>query len=198
MDPNRRQLLRTIAVSGTVGAVAGCLSSGSGGQAETTDEPTPTDAPTDTATPEPTDGGMTDHTVTVTEHDEHGEILVDSEGMTLYLFTNDSANESVCYDGCAENWPPLTVEGSPSAPEDLPGELSTTERDDGSMQVTYNKWPLYYWVQDQEPGDATGHGVGDVWFVVAPDQEPPEGGETTTTGGDKTTGGGGGGGYGDY
>jgi predicted lipoprotein with Yx(FWY)xxD motif len=173
MDPTRRRLLRTIAATGTVGAVAGCLDQTPGSnQAETTIETTPTD----TATPESTDTGMEGEvTVDVAEHPEHGEILVDSEGMTLYLFTQDEPGESVCYDSCAENWPPLTVEDSPSGSDDLPGDLSTIERDDGTMQVTYNGWPLYYWVQDEGPGDATGQGVNDVWFVVATDQEPPEG-----------------------
>lgn len=48
------------------------------------------------------------------------------------------------------------------------GELGVTERDDGTQQATYNGWPLYLWINDSAPGDATGHEVGDVWFVVAP------------------------------
>lgn len=98
-----------------------------------------------------------------------GNILVDGEGLTLYLFTQDSDGESSCYDQCAENWPPLTVEGDPTAGEDVTAELGTTERDDGSMQVTAAGNPLYYFVNDSEPGDANGQGVGDVWYVLTPD-----------------------------
>ncbi|GAB4003580.1 hypothetical protein GCM10029992_45870 [Glycomyces albus] len=96
-----------------------------------------------------------------------GEVLVDGEGMTLYLFTDDTDGTSTCYDECAANWPPLLVEGTADvdggADEAL---LGTTERDDGSTQVTYNDWPLYYWAADAAPGDVDGQGVGGVWYVL--------------------------------
>ena len=98
----------------------------------------------------------------MTNHPEHGVILADSEGMVLYLFAQDEEGESVCYDDCADTWPPPTV------PEGLPGEFDTTERDDGSMQVTSEGMPLYYFANDEEPGDTSGQGVGDAWFVVNP------------------------------
>ncbi|MDP3062075.1 MAG: cupredoxin domain-containing protein, partial [Chloroflexota bacterium] len=50
--------------------------------------------------------------------------------------------------------------------------LGTTKRKDGSTQVTYNGWPLYYWWKDAKPGDTLGQNVGKVWFVVAPDGKP--------------------------
>ena len=53
-------------------------------------------------------------------------------------------------------------------PAGVPGELTTVARDDGTTQVAYNGIPHYYWVQDQQPGDVTGQGVGGVWFVVPP------------------------------
>ena len=37
------------------------------------------------------------------------------------------------------------------------------------MQVTLEGWPLYLWQNDPQPGDTTGQGVNDVWWVVAPD-----------------------------
>ncbi len=99
-----------------------------------------------------------------------GRYLSDAEGMTLYLFTNDTTeNESTCYDQCAEAWPPFTAEEPLTLPRGLQeDELTSFERDDGTMQVAYNGIPLYYWASDEEPGDTTGQGVGDVWFVVAP------------------------------
>lgn len=98
-----------------------------------------------------------------------GRYLSDAEGMTLYLFTNDTTeNESTCYDQCAEAWPPFTVE-EPVLPRSLEDdELTTIERTDGTTQVAYNGIPLYYWASDEQPGDTTGQGVGDVWFVVEP------------------------------
>lgn len=90
--------------------------------------------------------------------------------MTLYLFTQDSPGTSVCTDECLENWPPL--EGEPTAGGDA-GEdlLGSTERDDGTVQATYADWPLYYFIQDSDPGDVVGQGVEEVWYVLAPDSE---------------------------
>ena len=99
-----------------------------------------------------------------------GDVLVDAEGMTLYLFTPDEQGESTCYDDCAAAWPPATVDGEPSAGNGADAALlGTTERGDGSVQVTYDGWPLYLWQGDQQPGDVTGQNVNEVWFVVAPD-----------------------------
>ncbi|HEX7003783.1 MAG TPA: hypothetical protein VF168_06320 [Trueperaceae bacterium] len=113
--------------------------------------------------------------VQVTQHPELGEILVGPTGMTLYTFARDEQDVSNCSGGCATNWPPLvggfdTAAGlTPMGGEGVSGELGLIERSDGTgMQVTYNGEPLYYWIRDHNPGDATGHEVGDVWFVVAP------------------------------
>ena len=117
-----------------------------------------------------------DTTVSTMDDPELGTYLTDAEGMTLYLFTKDEpgSGKSVCNDQCAENWPPFTLEDPLTLPEGVPGELTQITRDDGTQQVAYNGWPLYSWVDDMEPGDATGQGVGDVWYVVA----PPEPGAT--------------------
>jgi predicted lipoprotein with Yx(FWY)xxD motif len=75
----------------------------------------------------------------------------------------------VCEDDCADAWPPLVVEGEPVPGQGVDGALlATTERSDGTTQVTYAGAPLYTWVQDQEPGDVTGQNVQEVWFVVSP------------------------------
>jgi hypothetical protein len=42
-------------------------------------------------------------------------------------------------------------------------------RSDGSSQVTYGGWPLYYYSGDAAPGDVNGQGVNGVWYVVSPD-----------------------------
>ncbi|MBL8153328.1 MAG: hypothetical protein JNM70_04015 [Anaerolineae bacterium] len=110
-------------------------------------------------------------TVYVGGNADLGTFLVGPTGMSLYLFTNDEPGVSNCYDQCAENWPPLTVASADEivAGPNLLGTLGTTERTDGTLQVTYNDWPLYYWVQDEKRGDATGQNVREVWFVIAPE-----------------------------
>ena len=58
---------------------------------------------------------------------------------------------------------------------DLPKELGTVENpESGEMRVTYDGWPLYRYVGDTAPGQATGEGVGDVWFVIARRREERE------------------------
>jgi predicted lipoprotein with Yx(FWY)xxD motif len=107
-------------------------------------------------------------TVMLGKNDTLGSFLVDDKGMTLYLFTKDTPNTSNCYDKCATAWPPLLTTDNPVAGEGLDASLlGTTQRKDGTMQVTYNGWPLYYYQKDKAPGDVTGQDVGDVWFVVS-------------------------------
>jgi predicted lipoprotein with Yx(FWY)xxD motif len=124
------------------------------------------DSATPAATEAPTTGGAP---VSVASNATLGSILVDEKGMTLYLFTKDTPNTSTCYDKCATNWPPLLTTGDPVAGEGVDAsKLGTTQRTDGTMQVTYNGWPLYYYAKDKQAGDVTGQNVGDVWFVLSP------------------------------
>ncbi len=128
-----------------------------------TEVPEQTDAPEPTASPEPADGTA----VSSTDHPTLGTVLTDSAGMTLYLFTNDGPGSSACSGGCAEAWPPLITDGEPVAEGNAEqGRLGTTEREDGTLQVTYNDRPLYHFGGDTAPGDANGHEVGGVWFAV--------------------------------
>jgi predicted lipoprotein with Yx(FWY)xxD motif len=102
------------------------------------------------------------------QNDALGSFLVDDKGMTLYLFTKDTPNTTVCYDNCAIAWPPLLTTDSPVAGEGVDAaKLGTTTRTDGTIQVTYNGWPLYYYEKDKAPGDVIGQDVGGVWYVVS-------------------------------
>lgn len=98
--------------------------------------------------------------------------VVDAEGRSLYLFLNDTSNVSNCSDACAANWPPVLVADAQALPtvsdEFDAALLGTAERADGTLQLTYNGWPLYYFRGDQLPGDTTGQGANDVWFLVTP------------------------------
>lgn len=91
-------------------------------------------------------------------------MLVGGNGMTLYTFDKDAATpgKSACNGPCAENWPPLTANGHDKAM----GGYSVITRDDGSMQWAYHGKPLYFWIKDQKPGDATGDGVKGVWHIA--------------------------------
>jgi predicted lipoprotein with Yx(FWY)xxD motif len=98
-----------------------------------------------------------------------GAFLTGSNGMTLYIFTKDKPfDESECYEQCAVNWPPLLVDQGQTltAGVGVTGQLGTIQRKDGTLQVTYNGWPVYYWINDKASGDATGQGVNNAWFVA--------------------------------
>jgi predicted lipoprotein with Yx(FWY)xxD motif len=123
----------------------------------------------------------------MTAETDLGEVLVDGAGMTLYMFEPDEAGESTCYDACAQSWPPLLADEPTAAAGAEAALVGTTERDDGTMQVTYDGWPLYYWAGDEEPGDANGQGVNEVWWVLAADGAPVRGDDA----GDDDAGGGG-------
>ncbi|GAA2126876.1 hypothetical protein [Glycomyces algeriensis] len=102
--------------------------------------------------------------------DDHGEFLVDNDGFALYLFTTDTPDTPTCYDTCATAWPPLltdTADVTAGGAVDA-ALIGTAERTDGTMQVTYNGWPLYYYTEDDEPGETEGQGVQSVWYLVAP------------------------------
>jgi predicted lipoprotein with Yx(FWY)xxD motif len=101
-----------------------------------------------------------------------GDILVDGKGMTLYMFKNDERDKSNCDADCLAKWPPLLTQGNPIAgPGVDSSQIGTATLADGSLIVTYDHRPLYYWIQDSKPGDTTGQGVGDVWFVMSPTGE---------------------------
>ena len=120
-------------------------------------------------------------TVALGKNDSLGTFLVDQNGMTLYLFTKDTANTTTCYDKCATAWPPLLTTGAPVAGDGVEAsKLGTVTRTDGTTQVTYNGWPLYYYAQDKAPGDTTGQDVGGVWYVLSPAGEKVDAQPTST------------------
>jgi predicted lipoprotein with Yx(FWY)xxD motif len=100
-----------------------------------------------------------------------GQILVDGNGKTLYLFEADTSASSTCSAACAQAWPPVTTNGGPKAAGSATQSLlGTTTRSDGTKQVTYNGHPLYYFINDTKPGDVTGEGstqFGAGWDVLS-------------------------------
>jgi predicted lipoprotein with Yx(FWY)xxD motif len=86
--------------------------------------------------------------------------LVDSHGMTVYVYDVDQPGVSNCYDGCARAWPPVPAVTAPQGP------YSIITRKDGSTQLAYDNRPLYTYVGDSQPGDTTGDGLGGVWHIV--------------------------------
>ena len=158
MTPRRSITVLAAAAGLVLGAlaVAGCGSSGGS---------TSSGSP---ALPKTADGRPA--TVGVA-NDDVGDILVDSQGRTLYLFQRDSGTTSACSGACAVDRPPLRVTGKPSAGKGAKLIVATSARSDGKAQITYNGHPLYLFSGDQKPGDTNGQGVnafGGLWYAVSP------------------------------
>ena len=105
-----------------------------------------------------------------TANSDLGTIVVDSGGMTLYVFDKDVADsgQSTCEGDCLVKWPPVVAKSDTPAVNGVTGTVGVITRSDGSKQVTLNGLPLYYWAGDAAVGDTTGQAVGGVWWVVAP------------------------------
>ena len=102
-----------------------------------------------------------------------GQVLVESNGLTVYLFLADSGAMSACNSAsCVQYWPPVLTNGTPQAGAGVNASLlGTITRADGTAQVTYAGHPLYRFVSDKAAGDETGQGVnafGAPWYVVSP------------------------------
>jgi predicted lipoprotein with Yx(FWY)xxD motif len=106
---------------------------------------------------------------------EFGDMLFDTDDQAIYVFELDTSEESTCYGECAAAWPPVLTDGEPVASRGVDASLlGTTERDDGTVQVTYGGRPLYYYAHEA-PGEVRCHNVdlnGGFWWVVGADGEP--------------------------
>jgi predicted lipoprotein with Yx(FWY)xxD motif len=84
-------------------------------------------------------------------------VLTNAKGLTLYSFAPDTGSTSNCNGTCAQLWPP--VHGPVTAGPGVTGSLGTIRRANGAIQATYNGHPLYTYVADTAPGQATGNGL---------------------------------------
>jgi len=142
--------------------VAACGSSKPGSSAASTSSPAA--APSSSA---PASGPAASGTALKTAKVGGATVLTNAKGFTLYWFAPDTATSSKCNGSCATFWPP--VKGPASAGSGVTGKLGTIKRSDGSTQATYNGHPLYTYVGDHAPGQATGNGLnvnGGVWHEV--------------------------------
>ena len=126
------------------------------------------------ASASPSEHAIMHHAAVDVASSKYGQILVDGQGKALYLFAADKTSSPTCYDACATVWPPFLGEkgAAVDAMHAATGSLTgTVTRKDGSVQVTYNGHPLYYYSGDKNPGDvlcqaAVDH--GGAWYVVDP------------------------------
>jgi predicted lipoprotein with Yx(FWY)xxD motif len=103
-----------------------------------------------------------------------GTVLVNSKGLTLYMFVPDKQKKVTCVTTCAAVWPPVKLASGQKAVATGQAKQSLIGSDrnpSGGKVVTYNKWPLYTYVVDTKPGEAKGQALnlnGGLWYVLSP------------------------------
>ena len=112
----------------------------------------------------------------VADRSDFGRVLFDANGQAIYVFEIDGPDKSNCTsDECVKAWPPVLTREQPTAGAGVDaGLLGTMRRDDGTLQVTYNERPLYFY-EHEGPDEITCHHIdlhGGLWWVVTPSGDP--------------------------
>jgi predicted lipoprotein with Yx(FWY)xxD motif len=105
--------------------------------------------------------------VLISRRIDHVNVLTNANGFTLYWFAPDTATSSHCNGTCTAYWPPVT--GAPILAPGVIGTPGTVKRGDGVAQATYDGHPLYTYIGDTAPGQASGNGIdlnGGLWHEV--------------------------------
>ena len=166
--------LMTLIVVSACGSSSTPVSSSSSSSAPATSTPasSPPAAAVATSTPSAATGATQTGSVVNVGSSSFGPMIIDGQGRTLYLFEADTTTKSTCSGQCAQNWPPFTTTGTPTAMGGaMQSLIGTTIRSDGSTEVTYNGHPLYFFVGDSKPGDTNGEGLmafGAGWDMLTP------------------------------
>ena len=103
-----------------------------------------------------------------------GETVQNQDGFVLYRFDDDKVKPKVvseCNDDCAKVWPPQVInKGEKPKLDGVDADaVGTVEREDGTLQLTIDNWPVYTYIGDKKPGQWKGQNVGKKWFVITPD-----------------------------
>jgi predicted lipoprotein with Yx(FWY)xxD motif len=165
-----KQLSVGLAVLALAASLTAC--GGGTGTTPTTAAPATTAAESPTATVTETSTATETAAVDLmTASSDKGEIVVDGKGMSVYYFTKDvkDSGKSNCTGDCLVAWPPVLTTNDTPTVEGVTGKVGTIDTPDGKKQVTIEGMPVYLWEKDKAPGDTTGQGVGNVWYLVAPD-----------------------------
>ena len=157
-----RTHLKTVPLLGLAVLLAACgagASSPSAAPASAAATAAPTEAPSAAA------GGVAVNVASTSL----GDVLVDGQGMTLYMFTADADGKSACSGDCLGTWPALVGDGAAPGTGLDAGDFGTIVRDDGATQLTFFGMPLYHFAGDKAAGDVAGQGVGGKWYVLKAD-----------------------------
>ena len=110
-----------------------------------------------------------------------GTVLVNGTNQTLYILSSEQGGKVTCVaaNGCSQVWPPVTLPSGTS--QAIAGTgiqasmLGTAAPPDGSVYITYNKWPLYTFTGDSGAMQSHGQGIssfGGTWTAIGSDGMP--------------------------
>jgi len=125
--------------------------------------------------------------------DKHEAVAVGSAGYAVYTFQGETTHHIICKKtthastNCWAFWPPVSVNSAKgiSKPSSIHGKLGTF-RNHGTLQLTLNGQPVYYFAPDIQTGNkgqATGDELktfGSIWHIVTADQSTTSQGPTST------------------
>jgi predicted lipoprotein with Yx(FWY)xxD motif len=107
-------------------------------------------------------------TVLTVKKTKIGDVLVNAKGDTIYYYKKDKqdSGKSDCTGACAQAWPAVVGKPVAGSGVTLAGKLGFITRSNGTLQATYNGYPLYTYASDMAAGDTTGNGAGGSWYVI--------------------------------
>lgn len=158
-----------LSVSLSALALTAVLSGCAGGGASTS-PPSSAGAATSAPAPATSSSASTSATELKTASSKAGQIVVDAKGMSVYYFTKDTKDSgtSACTGGCLAAWSPVTTTSATPAVKDVSAKVGTIATPDGKKQLTINGMPIYHYTKDKAPGDITGQGFNNLWYLVNP------------------------------
>ncbi len=115
-------------------------------------------------------GKVSEVTLSVATNPLLGDYLVGQGGQAIYVYTKDTADTSTCTGACLANWPPVITLGKPTLGNGVDSTMiGTIKLPDGSLMLTYNHKPLYYFIADAKSTDVKGQAIKDIFYVLGPD-----------------------------
>jgi len=163
-----RRVLALILVS--TGLIAACSSSSKTATNSAASSPaaTTTSRAGATTTTSAPGAAAANATIDVAMNAKYGQILVDSQGRTVYIFDKDMGTTSACTSSvCTAAWPAVVATGAPQGGTGVTGAMLGTAQGQVAGQVTYNGHLLYRFAADTKAGDTMGTAIPG-WHPVTP------------------------------
>lgn len=113
--------------------------------------------------------------INITQNTTLGNVITDSKGRTLYMFTKDTDKTNhFCPTGACTTvkWPAFYTDVVTTSSTSLAAtDFDVITLTNGTKQTTYRGWPLYYYAPAgdgviETAGNTGGENIGGFWFVA--------------------------------